>query len=93
MIPQARNEGSGTLAPPESPLAADGQLNPPSRTPQPLGMKVGESGADGKIGSTNAKFMVIKSNFGKFPGSPVVRTWHFHRCHLGSIPGQEIQIP
>ena len=27
------------------------------------------------------------SQFGEFPGSPVVRTWQFHRHGLGSIPG------
>ena len=28
----------------------------------------------------------------EFPGGPVVRTWHFHCCGLGSIPGQGTKI-
>ena len=27
----------------------------------------------------------------EFPGGPVDRTWHFHCCGLGSIPGQELR--
>ena len=30
---------------------------------------------------------------GEFPGGPAVRTWHFHCCGLGSIPGQGTRIP
>ena len=29
----------------------------------------------------------------EFPGSPVVRTWCFHCCSQGSIPGQGNKIP
>ena len=28
----------------------------------------------------------------EFPGSTVVRTWHFHCCGLGSIPGRGAKI-
>ena len=87
MVPQARNEDLGTLAAPTSPLAAGGHLNPPSRMPQPLGMKAGESGADRKIGSASGKFMVIKKQFWKIlwqssgqdlalsPRSPGIDPW------------------
>ena len=35
-----------------------------------------------------------KSMHREFPGSPVVRTQHFHHWgDLGSIPGQETKIP
>ena len=29
----------------------------------------------------------------EFPGGPLVRTWHFHLCDPGSIPGGELRTP
>ena len=29
----------------------------------------------------------------EFPGGPLVRTWHFHLCDPGSIPGCELRTP
>ena len=28
----------------------------------------------------------------EFPGEPVVRTWHFDCCDLGSVPGRGTKI-
>ena len=33
-----------------------------------------------------------KKNCGKFPGGPMIRTWCFHCCGPGSIPGQGTKI-
>ena len=33
------------------------------------------------------------TEFGEFPGGLVLRTWHFHCCSLGSIPGLGTEIP
>ena len=64
--PTSKKRGLGDLGSPRVTLAAGGHLNPPSRMPQALGMKAGESRADGKIGSASGKFMVIKKQFWKF---------------------------
>ena len=33
------------------------------------------------------------NEFGEFSGSPVVRTWYFHCCGPGSVPGRRTKIP
>ena len=40
----------------------------------------------------NELFFGQNWNFREFPGSPVVRTWHFHCQGLGLIPGQGTKI-
>ena len=40
----------------------------------------------------NELFFGQNWNFREFPGSPVVKTWHFHCQGLGLIPGQGTKI-
>lgn len=56
---------------------------------------------DIKDTSTNQRYFDIKdiknspknNEFGEFSGSPVVRTWYFHYCGPGSVPGRRTKIP
>ena len=39
------------------------------------------------------KFLVLNTEFRKFPGDAVIRTWNFHCRSPGLIPGQGTKIP
>ena len=39
------------------------------------------------------EWKLLKKQLKEFPGGPVVRIWHFHRCSPGSIPSLETEIP
>ena len=44
----------------------------------------------------NVKYNILQNScekYRKFPGNPVVKTWHFHYHGQGSIPGQGTKIP
>ena len=52
---------------------------------------------DIKDTNANQRYFDIKNSskineFWEFPGSPVVSTWYFHCCGLGSVPGQGTKI-
>ena len=45
------------------------------------------------LGADGIEEALDKNNeFWEFPGSPVVSTWYFHCCGLGSVPGQGTKI-